>query len=84
MTIDRETFTEVCIQLKVASDGILKAAKALQLVRTQSDPHDEHAWHLALDGLAGTLGAHDYLEKILCAVLAAQDLPEPTPSVGTA
>lgn len=83
MVIDKETFTELCVRLKIATDGILSAAKALNLVTLSDAPMEQHAWHQAIAGLSGTLTSIEQMEKMLTAILDAQEWPRAT-NVGSA
>ncbi len=73
MIIDSATFTELCVRLKLASDGVLRAATALQGVSGGVGQEEVAQWAKVIDGMAGTLGSIDYIEKLLYAVLHAQD-----------
>ena len=83
MIVDKESFTDLAIRLKLASDGILHSARSLTVLSGYTAPADEHAqhhWMAALGGLEHALGAIMHMEQLMTALLSAQDI---TPSVRT-
>jgi len=72
MVIDRETFTEMAVHLKLASDSILKTARHLAVISEEADRPDlEEHWLEALDGLTSINAEMTVMEKLLRAVMEA-------------
>lgn len=85
MIVDKESFTELAVRLKLVSDGILHSARSLTVLSgLGAGAQEEHHWSAALAGLEHALASVMYMEQLLCALLEAQDLSTTTPRVGTA
>lgn len=88
MLVDRETFTEIALNLKLASDGILKTARCLARISDAEDfaQHQGYEgavdyWQEALDGLVTMNTAVTTMERLLHALLEAnkeEAPPEPS------
>lgn len=79
MIIDRETFTELAVHLKLASDAVLTAAKNLAVLSKDHQEPDEH-WAGTLDGLMNMNAEITVMERILRALMEAnreEDLAPP-------
>ena len=72
MVVDMETFTEMAVHVKLASDAILKTARHLAVISETTDRPDldEH-WSGTLDSLMSTNTEVTVMEKLLRAVLEA-------------
>ena len=79
MTIDRETFTELAVHLKLASDAILKTARHLTVL-SNGDPSNEEQWAGTLDSLTAMNTEITVMEKILRALMEA-NREEESPSL---
>src|SRR2546428_584236 len=79
MIIDRETFTELAVHLKLASDAILKTARHLTVL-SNGDSSDEEQWAGTLDSLTAMNTEITVMEKILSALLEA-NREEESPSL---
>lgn len=77
MMIDRETFTEIAVHLKLASDAVLKIIRALSMV---SNTHPEVDFGDSLDAILGMNKEILFLERTLHAVMEANcdDVPSDT------
>ena len=73
MIIDRETFTELAVHLKLASDAVLATARHLAVLSNGDNGPDEH-WAGTLDSLMNMNTEITVMERILL-------FPEPLPSV---
>jgi hypothetical protein len=94
MIIDRETFTELAVHLKLASDAILKTARHLAVLSNGDSGSEEH-WAGTLDSLMSMNTEITVMERILRALMEAnreeEGLPvsvpdkksEPLPSLGS-
>jgi hypothetical protein len=69
MIIDRETFTELAVHLKLASDAILKTARHLAVL--SNDSESEEHWAGTLDNLMCMNTEITVMEKILRALMDA-------------
>ena len=78
MIIDRETFTELAVHLKLASDAILKTARHLAVL-SNGDSSNEEQWAGTLDSLMAMNSEITVMEKILRALMEA-NREEETPS----
>jgi hypothetical protein len=78
MIIDRETFTELAVHLKLASDAILKTARHLAVLSNDSE-NEEH-WAGTLDNLMSMNTEITVMEKILRALMEANREEETTPA----
>ena len=82
MIIDHETFTELAVHLKLASDAILATAKHLAVLSKDNTAPDEH-WAGTLDGLMNMNTEITVMERILRALMDAnreEDMLTPSPS----
>src|SRR5213594_439700 len=79
MIIDRETFTELAVHLKLASDAILKTARHLTVL-SNGDSSDEEQWAGTLDSLTAMNTEITVMEKILRALMEA-NREEESPSL---
>ncbi len=70
MIIDRETFTELAVHLKLASDAVLTTAKHLAALSNDASTPDEH-WAGSLDGLMNMNSEITIMERILRALMEA-------------
>jgi len=70
MIIDRETFTELAVHLKLASDAILKTARHLTVL-SNGDSSNEEQWAGTLDSLTAMNTEITVMEKILRALMEA-------------
>ena len=70
MIIDRETFTELAVHLKLASDAVLTTAKHLAVLSNEHTTPDEH-WAGTLDGLMNMNTEITVMERILRALMEA-------------
>jgi hypothetical protein len=70
MIIDRETFTELAVHLKLASDAVLTTAKHLAVLPNGNTTPDEH-WAGTLDGLMNLNTEITVMERILRALMEA-------------
>ena len=70
MIIDRETFTELAVHLKLASDAILKTARHLAVL-SNGDNSNEEQWAGTLDSLMAMNTEITVMEKILRALMDA-------------
>lgn len=80
MIIDKETFTELAVHLKLASDNILKTARHLAVL-SNADPTDETHWQGTLDGLMAMNDEIRMLEKLLRAVMTANNEEDAGPEI---
>lgn len=68
MIVDQETFTEIVIHLKLASDAVLKTARALAVIsHTRPDVDIENL----LDAMLEINKEITFLERVLRAVIKA-------------
>ena len=80
MIVDRETFTELAVHLKLASDAILKTARHLAVISNTDREGPEEHWQGTLTGLTALNTEITYMEKILRALLDAnKEEPPPDP-----
>jgi hypothetical protein len=79
MIIDRETFTELAVHLKLASDAILKTARHLAVLSNGDSQNEEH-WAGTLDSLMAMNTEITVMEKILRALMEA-NREEESPSL---
>ena len=70
MIIDRETFTELAVHLKLASDAVLTTAKHLAVLSNGNSAPDEH-WAGTLDSLMSMNTEITVMERILRALMEA-------------
>jgi hypothetical protein len=72
MIIDRETFTELAVHLKHASDAILNTAHNLAVVGSEESPSTQDAaWKGTLESMMALNDQVTVMERLLRAVLAA-------------
>ena len=69
MIVDKETFTEMAVHLKLASDSVLTTARGLSIVQGQHE--NESGWTQTLDGLMAVNHEIAFMERILRALLMA-------------
>ncbi len=79
MIIDRETFTELAVHLKLASDAILKTARHLTVL-SNGDSSNEEQWAGTLDSLTAMNTEITVMEMILRALMEA-NREEESPSL---
>src|SRR5438034_10077030 len=77
MIIDRETFTELAVHLKLASDAILKTARHLAVL-SNADSSNEEQWAGTLDSLMAMNTEVTVMEKILRALMESNREEEAT------
>ena len=70
MIIDRETFTELAVHLKLASDAVLATARHLAVLSNANDGPEEH-WAGTLDSLMSMNAEITTMERILRALMEA-------------
>src|SRR2546428_12579615 len=70
MIIDRETFTELAVHLKLASDAVLTTARHLAVLSNGDAGPDEH-WAGTLDSLMSMNTEITVMERILRALMEA-------------
>jgi hypothetical protein len=78
MIIDRETFTELAVHLKLASDAILKTARHLAVLSNGDSGSEEH-WAGTLDSLMSMNTEITVMERILRALMEANREEEGAP-----
>jgi hypothetical protein len=83
MIIDHETFTELAVHLKLASDAVLSTAKHLAVLSNGQTTPDEH-WAGTLDGLMNMNTEITVMERILRALMEANREEETTPAAAPA
>lgn len=72
MVMDMETFTEMAVHLKLASDAILKVARHLAVISEATNRPDlEEHWTETLDSLLSTNAEVTVMEKLLRAIMEA-------------
>ncbi|MCW5892939.1 MAG: hypothetical protein KIT14_20690 [bacterium] len=70
MIIDRETFTELAVHLKLASDAVLTTARHLAVLSNGNNGPEEH-WAGTLDSLMSMNTEITVMERILRALMDA-------------
>lgn len=70
MIIDRETFTELAVHLKLASDAILSTARHLAVLSNGDGTSEEH-WGGTLESLMSMNTEITIMERILRALMEA-------------
>lgn len=70
MIIDRETFTELAVHLKLASDAVLATARHLAVLSNGNNGPEEH-WAGTLDSLMSMNNEITTMERILRALMEA-------------
>jgi hypothetical protein len=75
MIIDRETFTELAVHLKLASDAVLNTAKHLAVLSNGNTAPDEH-WAGTLDSRMNMNTEITVMERILRALMEANQEEE--------
>jgi hypothetical protein len=70
MIIDRETFTELAVHLKLASDAVLTTARHLAVL-SNGDSGPEENWAGTLDSLMSMNTEITIMERILRALMEA-------------
>ena len=83
MIIDRETFTELAVHLKLASDAVLATAKHLAVLSNGNTTPDEH-WAGTLDGMMSMNTEITVIERILRALMEANREEETTATLSPA
>lgn len=76
MIIDRETFTDLAVHLKLASDALLNTAKHLAVLSNQDSGPEEH-WAGTLDSLMSMNTEITVMERILRALMEANREEQP-------
>src|SRR6266404_7488281 len=80
MIIDRETFTELAVHLKLASDAVLTTARHLAVLSNGDAGPDEH-WAGTLDSLMSMNTEITVMERILRALMEANREEESSTAV---
>ena len=70
MIIDRETFTELAVHLKLASDAVLTTARHLAVLSNGNNGPEE-SWAGTLDSLMAMNSEITVMERILRALMEA-------------
>ncbi len=70
MIIDRETFTDLAVHLKLASDALLTTARHLAVLSNNNSGPEEH-WAGTLDSLMSMNTEITVMERILRALMDA-------------
>ncbi len=70
MIIDRETFTDLAVHLKLASDALLTTARHLAVLSNNNAGPEEH-WAGTLDSLMSMNTEITVMERILRALMDA-------------
>jgi hypothetical protein len=70
MIIDRETFTDLAVHLKLTSDALLATARHLAVLSNSDSGPDEH-WAGTLDSLMSMNTEITIMERILRALMDA-------------
>jgi len=70
MIIDRETFTDLAVHLKMASDALLSTARHLAVLSNEDSGPEEH-WAGTLDSLMSMNTEITVMERILRALMDA-------------
>ena len=82
MIADRESFTDLTVHLKRASDALLRTAQHLAtLCRAEVEPGDHAAG--ALDELIGMAIELAAMERILRALMDANQAEDPLPKISS-
>lgn len=79
MIIDRETFTDLAVHLKLASDALLTTARHLAVLSNNNSGPEEH-WAGTLDSLMSMNTEITVMERILRALMDANREEEAVPS----
>jgi len=77
MIIDRETFTDLAVHLKLASDALLTTARHLAVLSNGNSGPEEH-WAGTLDSLMSMNTEITVMERILRALMDANREEEAT------
>jgi hypothetical protein len=79
MIIDRETFTELAVHLKLASDAILKTAHHLAAISsTGGTPSEDAEWAGTIESMMSVNNQITIMERLLRAVMDANRIDEGT------
>lgn len=78
MIVDRESFTELAVHLKLTSDAVLATARALAVLSNGSNGMPEQ-WDAALANLMAINNEITHMERLMRALLEA-NREEPTPT----
>jgi hypothetical protein len=77
MIIDRETFTELAVHLKLASDAILKTAHHLAALSSAGTPATEDAeWAGTIESMMSINNQITIMERLLRAIMDANRTDE--------
>ncbi len=77
MIIDRETFTELAVHLKLASDAILKTAHHLSAISsTGGTPSEDAEWAGTIESMMSVNNQITIMERLLRAVMEANRTDE--------
>lgn len=74
MEIERRSFVELAVHVKLACEAVLEAARSLANLRPGVDGPGETAWRRAMDELIALNIELGFMEAILRASLAAEDV----------
>jgi predicted translin family RNA/ssDNA-binding protein len=84
MVIDTESFTELAVHLKLASDAVLSTARNLAVISGAMPPEvHRQEWEATLDSLMNMNKEIQYMERLLRALMEAnrgEPTTEPQPS----
>ena len=80
MIIDRETFTDLAVHLKLASDALLTTARHLAVLSNDNSGPEEH-WTGTLDSLMSMNSEITVMERILRALMDANREEETSAAV---
>jgi hypothetical protein len=81
MIIDRETFTDLAVHLKLASDALLTTARHLAVLSNNNSGPEEH-WAGTLDSLMSMNTEITVMERILRALMDANREEETAANAG--
>jgi len=77
MIVDGESFVELAVHLKKASDALLETAKHLSHISNNDQSGQDDEWHQTLNALVALQAEFTYMERLMRAVLDANRTPEP-------
>jgi len=77
MIVDGESFVELAVHLKKASDALLDTAKHLSHISNNDHSGQEEEWHDTLGALVALQAEFTYMERLMRALLDANRNPEP-------
>ena len=81
MVVDIESFTELAVHLKLASDAVLSTARSLATISGSMPPEvHRQEWDETLTSLMNMNREIQYMERLLRALIDANRAGEPQPS----